>query len=757
MSMSGLDAALSGLRVAQRQLDVISNNVANVSTPGYTRKLLPQETLSIDGKTIGVRSNPVIRYVDLNLARDLWTQVSSTSGLDVTATYMNRIQEFHGPPDQELSVAAAMARLRDNFLSLVNAPDDNLLLQQTVNEASTMARKVNDYSTLLTQMRNDTQDQIRISVDNANALLQTIADLNKDIKASGALGRSTAAMEDLRDNAIKSLSEEMEISFFRRGDGVLVVQTRQGQQLADEKATPLFFSPAPLGSASYYPENVSGIYVGGDPAQVRTAFDITNTGIGGKIGAYVEMRDSILPRYQVQLDEMAHKMALRFEEQGLQLFVNAGGVVPPDTDPVPNPPGPLTPVPYLGFAGEMRVNQAVLDNFSLLRSGTLPGVTVQSGSNEVLRRIAEYTFGEFEYLQAQGNVDLRVSGIPDTLQNVLGLNPQARIVGSVDLRTLADGVDLNVAFDNPFLPTSGPPLLDEFTLRFDAGGVNDTGNIVIDLTAVAAAYPVPPATNGADSLITYLNNDIFPTLAPPLDTTITAQLNQFGQLIIDAQHSITVGPGTMGTPGLNYLGLSAGTTAAQAPYFDVQVGRNDPVRITIAPGDTEVELLAKLNAVSGLQAEIDPATGFLNVRPGPDFGGDIRIIDGPIFSTSGVSAVQEVFGMVNPVSGVAHPSFRQNNLGPGVNMQTRITTALNLVDFAQKMVSAQTQDAITTDARKNDEQSFRELLERQMMDESGVNLDEELSHLIVVQTAFSASAKAVSTINEMFDTLLSAF
>ena len=73
------------------------------------------------------------------------------------------------------------------------------------------------------------------------------------------------------------------------------------------------------------------------------------------------------------------------------------------------------------------------------------------------------------------------------------------------------------------------------------------------------------------------------------------------------------------------------------------------------------------------------------------------------------------------------------------------------------MVSTQTEDANFVDARMADEQSYRDLLERKFVDESGVNLDEELAQLIVVQTAFAASAKAVTTIQEMFDTLLNAF
>jgi flagellar hook-associated protein 1 FlgK len=43
------------------------------------------------------------------------------------------------------------------------------------------------------------------------------------------------------------------------------------------------------------------------------------------------------------------------------------------------------------------------------------------------------------------------------------------------------------------------------------------------------------------------------------------------------------------------------------------------------------------------------------------------------------------------------------------------------------------------------------------LNERGVNVDEELSMLIVVQTAYAAAARAVSAADEMFDELLNAF
>ena len=67
MGLGALDAALAGLCISQQQLSVISNNVAT-GTPGFTRKLLPQSSQAIDGVTVGVAAETIVRNVDINLA-----------------------------------------------------------------------------------------------------------------------------------------------------------------------------------------------------------------------------------------------------------------------------------------------------------------------------------------------------------------------------------------------------------------------------------------------------------------------------------------------------------------------------------------------------------------------------------------------------------------------------------------------------------------------------------------------------------------
>jgi flagellar hook-associated protein 1 FlgK len=807
MGLAALDSALSGLRIAQQQISVISNNVANVGTPGFTRKILPQSSQSIQGVTVGVISETIIRRVDLNLERDLWTQISTVGQLDIQKSYLSRIEQFHGPPDKELSIAAELSRLKDSFSALSDNPSDTFLLSAVVDKAVDAANKINNLSGLITTLRNDTQTDITATVDRINDLLTQIAELNGQIQGSSNVNRSSALLEDKRDDAIKELAGLIDITFFKRGDGVLVVQTNGGIELASTRSVQLSFSPTAQSPLTYYPASSSSVLITDLLVPNAQPLDITAASPGGKLGGLLELRDTIFPQQMAQLDELSHKLALRFEAQGLRLFTDGSGNLPADTPPDPTTLPNPTPVSYIGFSSRIRVNTAILNDNSLVQQGTT-GAVVQNGSNEVIARVVEYAFGSVDFQQILNtnpatSVDLLNRG-GDDLQTWLGLFSSNTLSAGRDLSAFATVADLvlsaNGALDDPN---------DQFQITFEEArtGLGPT-TITVDLS-VADGFA---GATAIDRLVAHINNEIA-LAGVPAGLAAVASVGANGELVMNTRGSIEIdsnfGATGIGQAGLDFLGLvdNAGNPRMPTdPYFDIQVGNDDPVRITLEPGDTDVDLIAKLQAVDGLAVDTVnfALDGFLRLRPGndydnPDFGGGLRITGGP-FATSGaslagppalagrtaiddgVNIISALFGTYtdidpgvgviiqndSPVSDVGYQSqtdgslvppiptlpFRTDLLGPGADISTRINGASSLVDFAQKMVNQQTQGLNLTKARIADEDTLRQSLERQLLDDSGVNLDEELGHLITVQTAYAASARVITAVDRAFQDLL---
>ena len=796
MGLSSLDAALSGLRAAQQQINVISANVSNASTPGYTRKILPLEAQSVNGVTIGVRATTIIRQVDISLERDLWTQQSQVGFYDIQSEYLGRIDAFHGPPDAELSFAAEIGRLRDSFAALSDSPESAFLQASSVNQAVDTANKINELSDFITTLRNDAQDEITITVERINGLLEQIASLNDQVESQIATGSSSAATEDERSTAINELAGLIEITFFQRGDGVIVVQTNEGAELVSDRAVQLSFNPTPVSSASFYPDSTAGVFIG-DPDVDQVVFDLTQRDVGGKLGGLLTLRDETLPRQTAQIDEFAYRTALRFAAQGLRLFTDASGNIPADTAPIPDPPGPAMPVEYVGFAASIQVNQAIIDDNTLLQTGTY-GATLDAGSNEVIRRVLDFTFGSIDFQEAIGALDLRVSALAppnNTLQNYLGLRSENTLQGSVDLtgtngyNSLADllaagGAD---AFGAP------PSETDNLLITFSDPDFGGTYDIELDLSAIAAG---PTAGSAAQDLIDAIVAD--PDFAGAVaDFGVSVSIGANGQLVFDSRGDITIAAGAVDplpSVGFEFLGLAPGTFEATDPYFDVAVGDGDFTRIVIEPGDDETDLLTKLNAVPGLAVDdltISP-DGFLRLRPGnsygsPDFGGDIRLVSGPFQTDTagagvgavadGINVVSALFGsfsagppvqdvgVINNVlygsetNGSLTPpiptvSFRTDLLGPNANISTGVIGSSGLIDFAQKTISTQTQELLLVQERSIDEETLLNIINEQLLNESGVNLDEELGRLIVVQNAYAAAARVITAVDDQFEQLL---
>lgn len=796
MGISSLSTALSGLKVNQQQIDIISNNIANAGTEGYTRKILPQSTQAVEGRSIGVLSDTLLRNVDLRLERDLWTQVSSTNFFDTQAGYLSRVDQFHGAPSSNISVAAEVGKLQDSFAALANSPDDQFLIADVVDQAQDTAEKINDLADFYTTLRNDVQSEAAVVIQSVNDLLEQIAELNSQIRFATLSGSGVATTEDLRDQAVKELSELMEVSVFPRSDGVLVIQTIEGVELASVTAQQLTFRETPLSAANSYPDSAAGIFVD-DPLENANAIDITQRDLGGKLGGLITLRDETFPKQTAQLDELAHKMALRFEAQGLRLFTDQSGSVPIDTPPDPTT-DPPTSVGYVGFSSLIQVNRLVVNDRSLIQTGTAGG-TLQNGANDVIRRIIEFTFGATDHQQAANtdeatSIDIRAAATGGTtLQDWLGLPATNAVTTGIALTNFGSVADIITAGGTDVFGT-GATETDTFILRFDDPDIG-TGpyDIEIDLRAVVAS-----GVNAAQDLVNHITADPdFASAVTDFGATVTVGSN--GQLEINSQGNIEIANSALepiSEQGLAFVGFQIGTSEAEDPYFDVQVGNQDPVRIVIEPADTEVELLAKLNAITGLAAEIG-ADGFLVLRPGnsftnPDFGGDLSVIGGPFTTTGatlagtalgrtsiddGVNIAQALFGTYNvptpgvidefsPVTNISYQSettvgsgtfipFRENFLGPNADISTEITASQTLGEMSQRIINEVAQELALLQQRQSDEDSLRLLLDQQLLNESGVNIDEELGFLIVVQTAYSASARVIAVVDEIFEELLS--
>lgn len=379
MGIDALGAALSGLQAAQQGINNISNNIANANTEGYTAKTMSQQSVVVGDTGVGVRTNQITRFVDRAIMRDYRSQLGVQGFYSTRESYLSRVVGFHGSLEQGKNIGAQLGKLYQEFIELSATPDSNTQQQAVIDQSRKLAASFNNFSKLLNDLRNDAQSSIADEVKMLNETLRQVSDYNRRIKSLANVGQSTATLEDQRDILVKKISEQLEVSYYTDSDNMLVLQTKSGQVLVDNSPRSFKFNVEAISTASSYPNSLGGLRL----VEAEGELDVTEFNLGGKIGALLSLRDKELVGYNAQLDELAHKIAVRFNDQNLRLFTDGSGNVPGNS-----------PSNYNGFAAIMRVNDAIIADPGLLQRGT-SGPSVNPGENTVIMKIVNFTFGRY--------------------------------------------------------------------------------------------------------------------------------------------------------------------------------------------------------------------------------------------------------------------------------------------------------------------------------------------------------------------------
>ncbi len=323
-----LNNAVSGLNAAQNAIQVISTNVANTNTEGYSRKTTEQETRIVAGVGNGVDIAAVRRQVDLFLQRTRNEELASLGQLEVLDTYFGRMQELFGTPDSNQSIAAFIGEFGNALEALSVDPDKAAPQLEVVEIGDKIARRIQELTTRIQDARFEVDQEISRLMDVINDQLENISNLNRDITPLVRSGEPAGDLQDERDRALKTIAELIDVRTFTRDDGELVVFTAGGKVLVDGDASTLSHDPIAFAdpaitydSADPISGGVKGIFV--NDATVATN-DITTDITTGRLKGLIDTRDTNLVNLQSQLEQLT-----QFLVREVNLLHNTGTGYPP--------------------------------------------------------------------------------------------------------------------------------------------------------------------------------------------------------------------------------------------------------------------------------------------------------------------------------------------------------------------------------------------------------------------------------------------
>ena len=319
MSLSfALSNALSGLQANQAALSVISSNVSNANTEGYTRKVIQQTSIVLNNQGAGVNIDSVVRRVDDRLQLELRETISSQRQLAVLERYYASAQSLFGSIGDDAALSSDVDTLAGSITNLSASPESNSLRGLVLEDAGALAREVSSLAMNVQELRLDADREITRIVGLINEQLDNIVALNEKIAQNVASNQPTAEFEDKRDVAINEIAQYLDINYFTRTTGEAVVYLDSGLPIVDSAPRYLSHSSvSAMGATVTHASNsIDGIDSGG--------VDITNQIQRGELAALIEMRDVTLPRMQESLDRFAER--LRDE---INLAHNRGSGLPP--------------------------------------------------------------------------------------------------------------------------------------------------------------------------------------------------------------------------------------------------------------------------------------------------------------------------------------------------------------------------------------------------------------------------------------------
>ena len=134
-----LNNALTGLQAAQTNLSVISSNIANAQTPGYSRETVPLESQIVGGNGAGVVTGLTQRQVDENLARASREQDTIANAATTADTYFQQIQGLFGQVNSDDSLGTVFGKFASDLQALATTPEDPIAQQCAVSAGQNIA------------------------------------------------------------------------------------------------------------------------------------------------------------------------------------------------------------------------------------------------------------------------------------------------------------------------------------------------------------------------------------------------------------------------------------------------------------------------------------------------------------------------------------------------------------------------------------------------------------------------------------------
>src|ERR1700694_1884323 len=325
---SALATAMSGLRATQAGLSIVSSNVANAQTPGYVTRTVNQAEVLAGDTGASVSVTGVNRQLDKFIQTQLRSETSGGAYAGQMASVLTQLQSVYGTPGSAGTLETAFSNFTTALQSLSTTSGSSSAQISAVTAAQSLAQQLNATTQGIQALRSNAEQDINISVGQANAAMTQIAQINTQLQGMNSTDPTAATLMDQRDSAIGKLSQLMDIRVSTSDTNQTTVYTTNGVELVGAQASTLTFnSLGTLNANSQWNANPGKSSAGTLSVKLANGANIdmiaTNSISSGQIAADLTLRDKTLVQAQAQGDQLAASMASALSDN------TTGGAVAP--------------------------------------------------------------------------------------------------------------------------------------------------------------------------------------------------------------------------------------------------------------------------------------------------------------------------------------------------------------------------------------------------------------------------------------------
>ena len=298
--LGSLNIAKSSLSANQEAVGVIGNNIANANTPGYsaeTATFTPYPSLLQGGFFVGqgVNVTGIARAQDTFLNGQINQQSASLGEQSSMSEPLSELQQVFSVSDNNLSTT--IDQFFSSWQALSQNPSGSTERNQVLLQGQNLAQAFNSTSQQLDDNTTSINSSISSRIDDLNAQLKQVADLNARIQQVEASGPNDNADRDQRDQLIQGLSQSLGVKVSTQ-DGTINLSLANGLPLVQGSTyNPLTTS---LDASNNVQLNIS--LSGNNVA-------LNQNSVGGEMKGLLSVRDTTIPALKGQLDQLAYNIS----------------------------------------------------------------------------------------------------------------------------------------------------------------------------------------------------------------------------------------------------------------------------------------------------------------------------------------------------------------------------------------------------------------------------------------------------------------